>query len=285
MTGPHFGPAGNSESFYALGYRHTYEAFAWIRGMGLTAFEYPMGRGVALSEESAKKIGAAAREHGVALSAHAPYYINLANPDQEAREKSLAYIRETALRLAWMGGTRMVVHVGSSKKMERKTAIRYSTEGLREALDMLEDSGLAARICVETMGKPAQIGDLDETLAFCAGDDRLIPCLDFGHLHALGRGCLQETEDFARVLDRVEEVLGRKRARTMHIHFSTVEYGENGEKKHRTFADRALGFGPGFEYLAPLMKQRDYAPTVICESRGTMAEDAKTMLDIYRGLP
>ncbi len=284
MTGPHFGPAGNSESFYAAGCRHTYEAFAWIRGMGLTAFEYPMGRGAALSEEAAKKIGEAAREHGVALSAHAPYYINLANPDREAREKSLAYIRETALRLAWMGGTRMVVHVGSSKGMERKTAIRYSAEGLREALDMLEDGGFSVRICVETMGKPAQIGDLDETLAFCAGDERLIPCLDFAHLHALGRGCLQETEDFARVLDRVEEVLGGARARAMHIHFSTVEYGENGEKKHRTFADRALGFGPRFECLAPLLKQRAYAPTVICESRGTMTEDARTMLDTYRGL-
>lgn len=282
MTAPCFGPAGNSESFYASGYRHTYEAFQWIHAMGLTAFEYPMGRGVALGEEAAVKIGEEAKANGIALSAHAPYYINLANPDREAREKSLNYILNTALRLQWMGGKRMVVHVGSARRAERRTAIRESVQGLREALHMLDDSGLHARICVETMGKPAQIGDLDETLAFCAEDERLIPCLDFAHLHALGRGCLNVPEDFARVLDRVEEELGKERARTMHVHFSTVEYGESGEKKHRTFAD--AGYGPRFENLAPVLKERGYAPTVICESRGTMAEDARTMLDIYKGL-
>ena len=42
MTAPRFGPAGNSESFYASGYRHTYEAFQWIHAMGLTAFD-PQG--------------------------------------------------------------------------------------------------------------------------------------------------------------------------------------------------------------------------------------------------
>lgn len=283
MSGPCFGPAGNSESFYAAGYRHTHEAFAWLRAMGLTAFEYPMGRGVAVSEEAARRIGAAARENGVLLSAHAPYYINLANPDPAAREKSLGYIRETALRLVWMGGMRMVVHVGAVQKIQRQEALRHSLAGLQEALTMLADCGLTARICVETMGKPAQIGDLEETLAFCAADGRLIPCLDFAHLHALGQGNLNVPEDFARVLDRVEAVLGIERAREMHIHFSTVEYGEKGEKRHRTFAD--AGFGPRFENLAPLLKKRGYAPTVICESRGTMAEDAQAMLNIYRAAP
>ena len=282
MKTPYFGPAGNSESFYAAGYHSTDQAFAWLKGLGLTAFEYPMGRGATVSEETARKIGAEAQKHGIMLSAHAPYYINLVNPDREARTKSLGYILQTALRLDRMQGERMVVHVGSAKGLERKDALHNAAEGLHEALAMLEENGLSARICVETMGKPAQIGDLNETLAFCAGDERLIPCLDFAHLHALGNGCLHSTEDFARILDTVEETLGLDRARSMHIHFSTVEYGANGEKRHRTFQDE--GFGPRFEHLAPLLKTRGYAPTVICESRGTMAEDALTMQTIYNSL-
>jgi deoxyribonuclease-4 len=58
-----------------------------------------------------------------------------------------------------------------------------------------------------------------------------------------------------------------------------VEYGEKGEKKHMTFADAM--YGPRFEHLAPLLAQRRYTPHIICESRGTMAEDARTMRDIY----
>ena len=46
-----FGPAGNSESFYAEGYQHTWEAAEWLKKKGLTAFEYPFGRGVTLKEE------------------------------------------------------------------------------------------------------------------------------------------------------------------------------------------------------------------------------------------
>ena len=132
------------------------------------------------------------------------------------------------------------------------------------------------------MGRPSQIGALTETLAFCLLDERLIPCIDFAHLHALGHGGLNSTEDFSAVLDEIEATLGLGRARTMHVHFSTIEFGPGGEKRHRTFADEK--FGPRFEYLAPLLKERGYEPRVICECHGTMAEDAKAMMEIYQAL-
>ena len=84
------------------------------------------------------------------------------------------------------------------------------------------------------------------------------------------------------VLDELEATLGLERARTMHVHFSTIEFGPAGEKRHRTFADEK--FGPRFEYLAPLLKERGYEPRVICECHGTMAEDAKAMMEIYQAL-
>ncbi len=56
-----FGPAGNSDSFYAQGYKASWQAPAWLRGMGLSAYEYSFGRGVQLKEDMADKIAGFAR--------------------------------------------------------------------------------------------------------------------------------------------------------------------------------------------------------------------------------
>ncbi|MGI6670753.1 MAG: TIM barrel protein [Christensenellales bacterium] len=276
-----FGPAGNSQSFYDAGYNATVQAFAWVKSMGLTAYEYSFGRGVSLGEDTATAIGEEAAAHGVALSAHAPYYINLANTDSEKREKSFGYILSAARMLSLMGGQRLVVHPGATRNLERSHAVELCAQGLREARVRLADEGLSHIVlCPETMGKKGQIGDLEETLAFCEADEALVPCIDFAHIHALGQGQLADTEAFAQVLDALESRLGMERARLMHVHFSTIEYGASGEKKHHTFAEPE--YGPRFEHLAPLLVQRGYQATIICESKGTMAEDAQAMLALYQ---
>lgn len=278
-----FGPAGNSESFYAQGYKSSLQAPEWLHSMGLSAYEYSFGRGISLSMEMAEKIAGAAQAHGIAVSAHAPYFINFSNPDPEKRENSIRYIEESARLVTAMGGDRVVVHVGAMMKLTEEEALKNCAQGLKEAYRRLDDLGLShIHLCPETMGKKNQIGDLSQTLAFCQMDDRFIPCIDFAHLHARGQGALNRPEDFAEVLNQLEGALGLERARQLHIHFSTVEYTAAGERRHRTFAD--LDYGPRFHHLAPLLKERGYQPRVICESRGTMAEDAKAMMEIYQSV-
>lgn len=278
-----FGPAGNSESFYTEGYKSTWQAPAWLSAMGLNHYEYSFGRGVMLSERGAEEIAEKARENGISVSAHAPYFINLANEDAEKRENSFRYIMESASAVRNLGGERVVIHVGAVMKYQRETALASCRAGLKEAYLRLDDAGLGhIRLCPETMGKGSQIGNLQETLDFCLLDERFIPCIDFAHLHALGGGSLQRTEDFAHVLDTIESTLGIARARTIHIHFSTIEYTAAGEKRHHTFAES--DYGPRFELLAPLLKARAYKPVIVCESKGTMAEDAKSMMEIYQAV-
>ncbi|MBQ6803164.1 MAG: TIM barrel protein [Clostridia bacterium] len=278
-----FGPAGNSESFYAQGYKSTWQAPKWLKEMGLSAYEYSFGRGVSLSDEMAEKIAGEARAQDIAMSAHAPYFINLANPDPEKRENSYRYITESARLVNILGGDRVVVHVGAVMKLDWETALQNCRDGIKEAYRRLEDLGLShIHLCPETMGKKSQIGNLDQTLDFCLLDERLYSCIDFAHLHAITQGSLKGTEDFARVLDRMEEILGIDRARQTHIHFSTIEYTAAGEKRHRTFAE--ADYGPRFENLAPLLKARGYQPRIICESKGTMAEDALAMQKIYQSV-
>jgi deoxyribonuclease-4 len=275
-----FGPAGNSDSFYAQGHKSTVEVFAWIRAMGLDAYEYSFGRGVRLSETMAKKIGAEAAAHHVTLSVHAPYYINLATEEPKNAEGNLRYFAQSALAAKWMGARRVVFHAGSLGKASRDEAFARVHTALKGVLSALDEAGVGdIEICPETMGRVKQIGDMDEVVALCRMDERLVPAIDFGHLHARGRGALNKEEDFIAVLDALENGLGGYRARRFHVHFSRIEYTAAGEKMHRTYSEKE--YGPDFDPLAKLLVKRNLAPIIICESRGTMAEDAVELKRIY----
>lgn len=275
-----FGPAGNSDSFYAQGHKHTYQAFAWLEDLGLGAFEYSFGRGVRIGQAAAERIGSEAEKHGIVLSVHAPYYINLATEDEEKTAANRRFFVMAAAAAQWMGARRIVFHPGSIGKFERDAAFHYVKNRLCDILETLESKKLLSmQICPETMGRIKQIGDLSEVIELCLLDERLVPAIDFGHLHARGHGALSTEADFAAVLDAMEHGLGKKRASRFHAHFSRIEYSASGEKKHHTFADTQ--FGPDFAPLARLIAQRGLEPVMICESRGTMAEDALEMKRIY----
>ncbi len=275
-----FGVSGNSDSFYQEGYKRTVEAFQWLKERDLDAFEYPFGRGVSLSEDTAKEIGLEAQKQGIIVTAHAPYYVNFADP--ERLDRNIKYCLDSARALHLMGGNRLVVHVGGQKKLDRETALKNSKDGLVHMLDALEKAKLLVTCFIETLGKPGQIGDLDEILSFCMADERLYPCIDFAHIHALSQGGLDSRDALLKVLLQVEDSIGLAKARQMHIHFSAIEYGAKGEIRHRTFAEE--GYGPEFSLLAPLLHERDYQGVLICESRGTQAEDAQSMKKTYFSL-
>ena len=273
-----FGPAGSSESFLAE-HSSSLKAPGWLAERGLNALEVQFGHGVNMGEKTARQLGESAREHNVALSVHAPYYISLASPEPAMREKNLRYIRQSAEAAAWMGASRVVVHTGSAQG-GRDQALARALDTLRAALDMLEQADLAQiRLLPETMGKVNQLGDLDEVLQLCAQEPRLRPCVDFGHLYARGHGDLDDREKYAAVLDAVENAVGQEGARSLHLHFSQIEFSKGGEVRHLRFDNGR--YGPDFAPLAVLFARRGYAPTVICESKGTQAEDAVAMRALY----
>ena len=275
-----FGPAGNAESFP---YKSSADAPKWLKEIGLDCYEYQCGKGVHVGEDTARKVGLAAVEHGISLSLHAPYFINLANPDPEALQKTTGYITGACLVADWMGAGRVVIHSGALMKRQRREALDTALRSLREVIAACDGAGFGhITLCPETMGKINQLGDLDEVLELCTLDERLLPCVDFGHLYARSLGADQGAEAMERMLDRMEEVLGLDRASRFHSHFSHIEFTMNGgEKCHRTFGDDG-GYGPDWTPLAQAAVRRGWSPTFICESAGTQAEDALTMKRIYR---
>jgi len=283
----YFGPAGNSESFSAMGYKSSGQVPEYLEKLGLNAFEYQCGRGVNITEESAMKLGESAREKGIRLSIHAPYFISLSSQEEEKRIKSIDYILQSARAASSMGATRIVVHPGSvGKKMSREKAMQLSTDTIKLALSALEEHKLdSVRICLEVMGKIGQLGTLEEVITLCEIDERLIPCVDFGHHNSRTEGSLKTSADFASIFDTIENSLGNERMRSLHAHFSKIEYTiKGGEVRHLTFEDET--YGPDFNMLAGVLVKKNIAATIICESAGTQAEDAAAMKRIweeYRG--
>lgn len=274
-----FGPAGNPADFP---YQSSADAPGWLRRIGLDCYEYQCGKGVRVGENTARKIGAAALENNIVLSLHAPYFINLANPDPAALQKTIGYITAACLTADRMGAARVVIHSGALMGRTRREAMKIAVYSLGEVLRACDDAGFAhLTLCPETMGKINQLGDLDEVLELCLLDERLVPCVDFGHLYARSLGADDGAEAAERMLDRMETVLGAQRASRFHSHFSHIEFTPNGgEKCHRTFEDSG-GYGPEWAPLAEAVARRGWNPTFICESAGTQAKDALEMKRVY----
>lgn len=275
-----FGAAGNSDSFYKEGHKASEEMPAWLAARGLDAYEYQCGNGVRCGAATAVKIQKAAEQAGIRLSVHSPYYINLATPDEEKRLGSINYIMQTLELAALFKSDRIVVHSGAIGKLTREEALAYAKKTLAAARAEAVSRGLGGiHLCIETMGKINQLGDFDEVMELCREDDSYLPCIDFGHLNARTHGTLKAKQDYAVLLDKMEDRLGKDRAGIFHCHFSKIEYTVGGEKKHLTFDDEI--FGPEFEPLGELLYERSLAPTIICESAGTQAEDALYMKQSY----
>ena len=257
---PRFGTAGLSDSYRVRSFDP--QAMAeYTASFGLTAFEYQCGRGVRLGLDKAAALKEAFDAKGITFSVHAPYYISMSSLEEDKRLNSIQYLLQRAAVCRALGGSRIIFHSGSCGKQSREAALEKALDTMRRAVEALDEAGFAdMTLCPETMGKVGQLGTLDEVLALCGVDERITPCIDFGHLNARTLGGIQSRADYAAILDRMGEVLG-------------------GEKRHWTFAETQ--FGPEPQPLMELLAERRLEPVIICESAGTQAEDAQAMQRMY----
>ena len=276
-----FGVAGNSESFYAAGFSDLMDVPQYLKNFELEAYEYQCGHGIRLVPEKAQAFFEVAAKAGLFVSIHSPYYISLSSLEKSKREKSVGYILQTAKLAKQLGAKRVIVHSGSAGKMERCDALEFAKETLKKAKEQMVLQGLHnVALCPETMGKINQLGTLPEVIELCLVDESFIPCVDFGHINAREQGALQEKQDFEKLLNLVENKLGADRMKSLHVHFSKIEFTKGGEKKHLTFEDE--NFGPRFENMLDAIIKKGCHPVIICESKGTQAEDARTMKKYYQ---
>lgn len=275
-----FGMAGLDLNFTLQGHKKTIEVPAYLSNMGLDAFEYQCGRGVKIKEAAASEFGKAAAEKGITLSLHAPYYISMSSLEEEKRLNSVGYILDSAKAIKAMGGKRVIFHSGSCAKLSREAALAKAVDTMGLIMKALDENGLGdITVCPETMGKVNQLGTLDEVLSLCKVDERIIPCIDFGHLNARDMGIIKTMADYEAVINKMENEIGADRTKVFHSHFSKIEYTTGGEKRHLTFEDTT--FGPDFEPLMEIIARKNLTPTIICESDGTQGIDALAMKNYF----
>lgn len=276
--GARFGPGGNSDSFRAAGFYSSVDAPAYVRSLGLSAYEYEAGNGLSANSATLVAIGREAAACEVKLSYHTPYFISLSGIVPEKRLKSIGYIKQSLDAAHLLGATTIVVHTGSAAKITRDEAMRLAADTLIRTLDSVDTYGI--KIGLETMGKVNQLGTLDEVLELCRIDPVFVPVVDFGHLNAREcGGVFKAPDDYLRVFDRISSAMGADIAENLHCHFSKIKWTARGEEKHLTFADTE--YGPEFEPFVEAIAKERLSPTVICESAGTQSDDAAVMNDLY----
>jgi deoxyribonuclease-4 len=260
-----FGPAGVPPMFRLLG-AATVDTPRLLHEEGLDAFEYQAVRWGAkpqIKQADAVKLGEEAKKNDVRLSMHGSYFINLSGkPDVVAASKQRLIGCATAAD--WMGAYVMVFHTGFYGKFEKDYALKTCISALKEVSAEMKSLGLKVKLGAETMGRKFQVGTIDEIIAINQQVEGTQLVVDWGHLHALHQGAFKTADDMRKIAEKVEEELGTAALRSMHCHFSKIEFTSQGEKKHHTLDEEA--YGPEFSMLAEVILDFGMHPTMICET-------------------
>lgn len=270
-----FGTAGVPRSTKAS---NSVAGIARVRELGLDCMELEFVQGVRMSEKVAVNVLEAARRENIALSVHAPYYINLNSSEEEKLKASMERIYQAARIGSLCGAESIVLHAAFYQKSSREAAYQNVSKALSELAGRLRGESIDAVLRPETMGKRAQFGTLDEVLSLSEEIEGVMPCLDFSHLHAR-EGKENSYPEFTSILSKVEDALGKEGLANMHMHVSGIEYDRNGEKKHLTLKESDFNYPE----LLKALKEFEVKGLVICESP-IMEEDALLLKRTYAEL-
>ena len=278
-----FGPAGVPPMFRVMGAKLP-SVPTILREEGLSAFEYQAvrwGQKPQMKQTEAEKLGSEARRNDILLSLHGSYYINLAG-EKAIVEASKKRLIACATAAEWMEAYVVVFHPGFYGKGGKSSAFKKCRESLKDVVETMFNLGIRnVKLGPETMGKHVQLGTLDEVLKICEEVEKTQPVIDWSHIHARGMGRFRTRSDFRAVIEEIENRLGTEAARSIHCHFTKIEFAEKGERRHHILDDEK--FGPDFQLLAEVIVEFNLHPVIICETP-LLDIDAMKMRDILSKL-
>jgi len=243
-------------------------AIQFSKSIGLGALELGWVQSVRVSEATCGLIKGAGTEQDIAISVHAPYFINL-NAGDEEWPKSRKRLMDAAHYGNLAGATDIVFHPGSYFTNDPQEVLKVAIPRLQGCVDELRKAGNPVILRPETMGKSAMLGSLEDTLAMAAIEG-VQPCLDFAHLHARpGDGSINTYDEWCKILKAYSKSLGKRSLKNLHIHLSGIAYGPKGEKEHLKLAEADLDL----KALMGALHDLGCAGRILCESP-IMEEDA-----------
>lgn len=256
----------------------TLAGLKYAHSLGIRAMEMEWVQSVPKNPEHVAIVGETAKSLSMALTVHAPYFVNLNSPEKEKLAASKKRVID-ALTMAQIAGAQSVcVHaafnLGQPPEKVMTNVMRAVDDIMKKKQTLFPDVNLA----LETMGKQTQFGTLEEVLTVSKEFD-IYPCIDPAHMHARTNGKINSTKEWNEMLDTYEEYLGRKSLARMHLHFSGIAYGEKGEKHHLALEDSDAKW----EDFLRVLKKRRVGGVLTCESP-TMEEDTRLMIRRYAEL-
>ncbi|HWS24461.1 MAG TPA: TIM barrel protein [Anaerolineales bacterium] len=251
-------------------------AIKYLRSIELDALELGWVQSVRVSEATCAEIRATSLAENVAVSVHAPYYINL-NATEEEWPKSRKRLMDASRLGCLAGATDIIFHPGSYFGNQPGDVLKIAIPRLKECMDELRSDGIGCTLRPETMGKSAMLGSFEDTIEMAAAIEGVNPCFDFAHLHARpGDGSINSEEEWVERLNIIKNRLGQQYLESMHIHLSGIEYGPKGEKFHLPLLESDFDLSGLFKALAKVgAKGR-----ILCESP-IMEEDALRMKNAW----
>ena len=243
------GPAGTPA-------KSTLEGLALVHEAGLHAMEVAFTHGVRMGNDTAKQIFMENDKYGIALSIHAPYYINLASTDEKKVKESKQRILDSCERAVHMGAKRVVFHAAYYGQLSKEDVFGKVSDEASDLVEEIKKNGWDVSVLAETMGRVSQFGDLDELILLRkkTGCDF---CIDPAHLFARNIGQI----DFSDLFDKLEKT----KKKDLHFHFSAINYGPKGERNHLVLGKG----GPSFpDFAKELLKRKSKfdSATIISES-------------------
>ena len=253
------------------------QGFETLSNMGLDGLELEFVRGVRISDISRKSV--LERNKNLVVTAHAPFYVNLNSKEEEKIEASIQRIVETALVANSLNAFSITYQAAYYMEKDPKEVFRKVVEGHNKIFEALNKENSKIWIRPETTGKKTQWGDIDEIIELSKEFERVLPCVDFSHIHAREIGAYNTYDEFCKIFEKIGNGLGDVALNNFHAHIAGIEYTNKGEKQHLNLKDSDFNY----KDLIKAFRTFNIKGAIVCESPN-IEEDCKLLKDYYLSL-
>jgi len=213
---------------------------------------------------------------------HTQYLINLAGPDEQTYQRSIAAVADAMQKASRVGAEYVVTHIGSHRGEGLEAGLERLWQGLGK---LLEEGPEGVGIALEgSAGGGATIGSTFEEMArivegLTAYACRLGFCLDTAHIWGVGYD-LSSPEGVVATFQEFERMVGLEKLFVVHINDNLRERGSRSEV-HAIPGEGLLGEG-GFRAMVNLPQLAEMA--FIVEEAGDTPEARRRSVEFVRSL-
>ncbi len=255
------------------------KAFEVLESLNLDGLELEFVHGIKIKEDTQNLVAKLSKEKNLILTAHAPFYINLNAKEPEKIESSIKRILDTARIGVKVNAFSITFHAAFYLGQDKLKVYNQVEQSISQIIDTANKEDLNIWIRPETTGKPTQWGDLDEIIKLSKTFNKILPCVDFSHLHARSNGGYNTYDDFAKIFEKIGSELGDVALKNFHAHLAGIEYNQKGEKFHVNLNESDMNY----KDLLKAFKDFDVQGVIVCESPN-IETDAKMIKEYYLSL-